>query len=66
MLTPCDPMDYSPPGSSAHGILQAGILEQVAMSSSRGSYLMSSSLAGRFFTNSATWEDGVDNSFYAI
>ena len=26
-LTFCDPMDYSPPGSSAHGILQAGILE---------------------------------------
>ena len=22
-LTLCDPMDYSPPGSSAHGILQA-------------------------------------------
>ena len=28
-LTLCDPMDYiySPPGSSIHGILQAGILE---------------------------------------
>ena len=26
-----DPMDWSPPGSSAHGILQARILEQVAM-----------------------------------
>ena len=25
-LTLCDPMDYSPPGSSIHGILQAGIL----------------------------------------
>ena len=23
----CDPMDYSPPGSSVHGILQARILE---------------------------------------
>ena len=30
-------MDYSPPGSSVHGILQARILEWVAMSSSRGS-----------------------------
>ena len=30
-------MDCSPPGSSVHGILQAGILEWVAMSSSRGS-----------------------------
>ena len=35
--TLCDPMDYSPPGSSIHGILQARILEWVAMPSSRGS-----------------------------
>ena len=27
----CDPMDCSPPGSSVHGILQARILEWVAM-----------------------------------
>ena len=33
----CDPMDSSPPGSSVHGILQARILEWVAMPSSRGS-----------------------------
>ena len=33
-----DPMDYSPPGSSVHGILQARLLKCVAMSSSRGSY----------------------------
>ena len=26
-LTPCDPMDCSPPGSSVHGILQARLLE---------------------------------------
>ena len=26
-LTLCDPMDCSPPGSSVHGVLQAGILE---------------------------------------
>ena len=32
-----DPMDCSPPGSSVHGILQARILEWVAMLSSRGS-----------------------------
>ena len=32
-----DPMDCSPPGSSVHGILQARILEWVAMSFSRGS-----------------------------
>ena len=32
-----DPMDYSPPGSSVHGILQARILEWVAIPFSRGS-----------------------------
>ena len=26
----CDPVDYSPPGSSVHGILQAGVLEWAA------------------------------------
>ena len=36
-LTLCDPMDWSPPGSSVHGILQAKILEWVAISFSRGS-----------------------------
>ena len=36
-LTLCDPMDHSPPDFSVHGILQARILEWVAMSSSRGS-----------------------------
>ena len=32
-----EPMDYSPPGSSVHGILQARILEWVAIPFSRGS-----------------------------
>ena len=36
-LTLCDPMDCSPPGSSVHGILQARMLEWVAISSSKGS-----------------------------
>ena len=35
--TLCKPMDYSPPSSSVHEILQARILEWVAMPSSRGS-----------------------------
>ena len=56
--TLCDPMEGSPPGSSVHGILQARILEWVAMSSSRGSSrprdrtLIScgSCIAGGFFT----------------
>ena len=37
--TLCDPMDCTPPGSSVHGILQARILECVAISFSRGSSL---------------------------
>ena len=32
-----DPLDYSPPGSSVHGILQARLLEWIAMPSSKGS-----------------------------
>ena len=35
-LTLCDPVDRSPPGSSIHGILQARILEWVAISFSKG------------------------------
>ena len=34
-LTFCDSMDCSPPGASIHGILQARILEQVAISFSK-------------------------------
>ena len=37
-LTLCNPMDCSLPDSSVHGILQARILEWVAMPSSRGSF----------------------------
>ena len=35
--TLCASVDCSPPGSSVRGILQAGILEWVAISSSKGS-----------------------------
>ena len=54
-LTLCNPMDYNLPGSSVHGILQARILEWVAMPSSRGSsqprdWTCESCIAGRFFT----------------
>ena len=60
----CNPMDYSPPCSSVHGILQARILEWVAMPSSRGSswpggqtcISMSPQLEGGFFITSATWK----------
>ena len=51
----CDPMDYSPPGSSVHGILQARILESVDIPFSRGlsrprDRTPVSHFAGRFFT----------------
>ena len=36
-LTPCDPMDCSPPRCSVHGILQARILEWDAITFSRES-----------------------------
>ena len=54
--TLCDPMNCSPPASSIHGILQARILEWVAISCSRGpswsrDQTQVSSTAGRFFTN---------------
>ena len=35
--TLCDPVDSSPPGSSVHGILQARILEWIAISYFKGS-----------------------------
>ena len=58
-LTLGNPMDSSPPGSSAHGILQVRIIEWLAMPSSRGSSLprdqtrisCGSCIAGRFFTS---------------
>ena len=37
-LTLCNPMDYSLPGSSVHGIFQSRILEWVAILYSRGSF----------------------------
>ena len=37
VFSSCDTMDHSLQGSSVHGILQARILKQVAIPSSRGS-----------------------------
>ena len=37
VMSLCDPVEYSLPDSSVHGILQARILEWVSMPSSRGS-----------------------------
>ena len=69
------PMDYSPPGSSVHGILYTRILEWTAMPSSRGSSPPSdqtlissvSCIAGRFFTGWAIREahtEKVDGNNY--
>ena len=59
--TLCDPMDCSLPGSSLHGILQARVLEWVAISFSRGSSwprdrTLVSCIAGRHFNLWATRE----------
>ena len=56
-----NPMDCSLPGSSVHGILQARILERVAIPFSRGSsqsrdWIRVSCIAGEFFTVWATSE----------
>ena len=42
----CEHMDCSPPGSSVHGILQARVLEWVAISSSRGTFPIQGSKPG--------------------
>ena len=63
--TLCNPMDCSLPGSSVQGVLQARILEWVAIPSSRGSsqprdqtHVSCGSCIGRsgFLTTKATWE----------
>ena len=59
--TLCDPVDCSPPGSSVHGISQAGILERVAIPFSKGSSWSRdgtwvSHTLGTFFTIWATRE----------
>ena len=59
--TLCNTMDCSPPGSSVQGISQVRLLEWVAISFSRGSFLprdwtQVSGIAGRVFTDWATRE----------
>ena len=63
-LTLCDPMGFSPPGSSVPGILQARTLKGVAVSFSRESswprdqthFSCIAFSRGKFFTHWATWE----------
>ena len=67
-LTLCDPMNCSLAGSFVHGIIQARVLEWVALPLEdpppgdlldpgiKPTSLTSPVLAGGFFTTSATWE----------
>ena len=69
MSDSCDPMDCSLPGFSDYGILQARILEWIAISFSRGSsrlrnWTQLSCVAGRFFTDRAVRETLL--SFYYV
>ena len=67
-------MDCSPLGSSVHGILQARILEWVAIPSPgdlpnpgmEPASLVCPALAGRFFTTSSTWEALIISNSYAM
>ena len=67
--TLCDPMDCSPPHSSIQGILQARILEWVAIPFSKGSSqprdrTWVSCIAGRFFTVWAPREAHTSNTAF--
>ena len=63
-LTLCDPMNYSSPGSSVHGIIQAknsgvgchAFLQGIFPTQGSKPNLLSPALAGGFFTTSTTWE----------
>ena len=59
-LTLCDPVDCSPPGSSAHGIPQARILESVAISPYRGSSQLRDQTTGKQHIRSIVTEGVVE------
>ena len=70
-LTLCNPVDCSPPGFSVHGILQARILEWIAISSSRGSSwprdeIRVSCTANGFFTTWTTREAPMQVKFILV
>ena len=58
-----DPVDCSPPGSSVHGILQARILEWVAMPSSRGSSQPRDGTLGLLHCKDMLYQRHLDNIF---
>ena len=68
-LTLHDPMDCSLPGSSVHGISQAGILEWVSISFSKGffwprDWSQVSCIAGKFFTTEPAGKPSVHRRAY--
>ena len=69
--TLCDPMDYSPPASSVHGIFQARILEWFAVSFSRVSsqprdWTQVSYTAGRFLLTESPGKPKVTQSCLTV
>ena len=52
----CDPMDYSPPGSSVYGIFQARMLEWIVISFSRGSSQPPSTSQGKVKERLRSWQ----------
>ena len=68
--TLCDPVDCNPPGSAVHGVPQAGLLECVVISFSRGSFWPMDRTqvfctADRFFTVWATRE-ALDYGYFCL
>ena len=66
----CDPKDWSLPGSSVHGFLQARTMEQTATPFSRASsqyrdWTQVSRIVGGFFTSWATREARAELNWYA-
>ena len=66
--TLCDPADCSLPSSSVHGVLQAGILKRVSMSSARGIFPIQGSNPGRLWLLHCSrilyrWATGEAHSF---
>ena len=59
--TLCDPMDCSPPGSSVHGILQARILEWVAIS-----YFSSLAVLMRITCTEQVHNKKAENSYLSV
>ena len=73
-LTLCNPMNCSLPSSSVYGILQARILEWIALPSSRDppdpgitpTCLASPALAGRLFTTSSFLTSSEGASYFLL